>query len=376
MNRIAVKAAFFLNGFVLANWVSRLPRIQEHFQANNGVIGVVLFSLSCGAIAAMPFAGWIIIRFGSRAITLAALIGYCIFVPFIPVVASQGSLIALFVVMGITTGVLDVAMNAQAVMVEKQYRRPIMTSFHALFSIGMATGAWCGALFTDLEFSLLKHFLWITIVSIVVIIWVSRNLIFDKPENSSGNEGPLLRIPNSALLSVGLIAFCCMVGEGAMSDWTVNYMENIIRANKSFAPMGLSAFATAMTLGRLLGDRVRARFGDTKLIIGGGVIACIGLSCALLMVTPLFAIVGFFLVGLGLSTIVPIAYSIAGHSKGLPSGVGISMVTTVGYAGFLLGPPAIGFISYLFYISIVLAVVLILLVTMTIIGAFRKNVDD
>jgi fucose permease len=210
----------------------------------------------------------------------------------------------------------------------------------------------------------------------VVIIWVSRNLIFDKPEKSSKDGGPFLRVPNAALLSVGLIAFCCMVGEGAMSDWTVNYMENVIHANKTFAPIGLSAFATAMTLGRLFGDKVRARIGDTKLIVGGGVIACSGLICALLITTPAFAIAGFFLVGLGLSTIVPIAYSIAGHAKGLPSGVGIAMVTTVGYAGFLFGPPAIGFIAYLYNLRIGLAVVLLLFVAMTILGAFRKDVDN
>jgi MFS family permease len=321
----------------------------------------------------MPFAGWVIIRFGSRAITLMSLLGYCVFVPFIAIVPNQGSLILLFVMMGISTGVLDVAMNAQAVLVEKLYGRPIMTSFHALFSIGMAIGAWCGALFTDLEFSLLRHFLYIIALSVVTIAWVARNLIFDKPEKSTNADGPLLRIPNAALLSVGLIAFCCMVGEGSMSDWTVNYMENITHANKTFAPIGLSAFATAMTIGRLFGDSVRARFGDAKLIIGGGVIACVGLTLALLMATPAFAIVGFFFVGLGLSTIVPIAYSIAGHSTELPPGVGIAMVTTVGYAGFLLGPPLIGFISYVYNLRMGLAVVLILLVSMTILGAFRKK---
>jgi MFS family permease len=374
-NRIAVKVAFFFNGFVLANWVSRLPRIQEHFGANDGVIGVVLFSLSCGAVAAMPFAGWIIIKFGSRKITLLSLLGYCAFIPLIPIVTNTGSLIFIFVFIGITTGVLDVAMNAQAVMVEKQYGRPIMTSFHALFSIGMAMGAWCGTLFTDLHFTLLNHFLSIMALSVVAIIWVSRNLIFDKPEKPQASNGPLLRIPNAALLSVGLIAFCCMVGEGAMSDWTVNYMENVAHANKTFAPIGLSAFATAMTLGRLLGDRVRARFGDSKLIIGGGIIACAGLLFALLIATPFASLAGFFLVGIGLSTIVPIAYSIAGHSKDLPPGVGIAMVTTVGYSGFLLGPPAIGFISYLYDLRVGLAIVLILLIVMTVLGGFRRSTN-
>jgi MFS family permease len=373
LNRIAVKTAFFLNGFILANWVSRLPRIQEHFDAHDGIIGAMLFALSCGAVAAMPLAGWIISKFGSRRITLASLIGYAAFVPFIPIMPNIASLTALYVIIGFFTGVLDVAMNAQAVMVEKKYERPIMTSFHALFSIGMALGAWSGTLFTDFNFSLARHFAYIMGGSMLAIIWVSRNLIQDKPEKTTEQDSPLLRIPNGALVSVGLIAFCCMVGEGAMSDWTVNYMENIARASKTLAPVGLSAFATAMTLGRIFGDRIRSKLGDARLIISGGLIACIGLTVALMVNKPELTIAGFFMVGIGLSTIVPIAYSIAGHAKGLPSGVGIAMVTTVGYSGFLLGPPAIGFVAYLYDLRIGLSLVLLLFIAMTILGFLRSK---
>ncbi|MEX2232304.1 MAG: MFS transporter, partial [Cyclobacteriaceae bacterium] len=345
LNRIAVNITFFLNGLVYANWVSRLPRIQEQFQADNGTIGLVLLAFSLGALGAMPLTGWVIIKKGSRMIALASLIMYCALIPLIPFMAGIGSLILLYVIMGISTGMLDVAMNAQAVMVERQYNRPIMTSFHAFFSIGMALGALCGALFANLDVALSYNLIIVSAVSLFFVVRVRRNLIEDKPDITALTDGPLFRMPNKTLLSVGIIAFCCMLGEGAVSDWSVNYMEKIALSPASLAPIALSAFAVAMTLGRLFGDRFRALWGDTKLIMYGGLISTAGLGIALLMPVPLVSIAGFFLVGIGLSTIVPIAYSIAGNAKGLPSGVGLAMVTTVGYSGFLFGPAIIGFLA-------------------------------
>lgn len=371
-NRIAVKIAFFLNGFVYANWVSRLPRIQEQYQADNGTIGIVLLSMSFGAAAAMPFTGWLIIRNGSRRVSLASLLIFCALVPFISFMPGILSLILLYVFIGVSTGMLDVAMNAQAVMVERAYNKPIMTSFHAFFSIGMALGAWCGALFTDLKIELSQHLIIVCVLSLLFVIWVRRNLIEDKPDASLMSEGPLFRIPNKALLSVGIIAFCCMMGEGAISDWSVNYMENIALSPKAIAPIGLSAFATAMTLGRLFGDRFRARWGDTKLIVYGGLISIAGLALALLVPEPYVVIGGFFMVGIGLSTIVPITYSIAGNTKDLPSGVGLAMVTTVGYSGFLFGPPIIGFLADTWNLRIALLIIVVLFVVMTALGFARK----
>lgn len=372
-NRIAVKIAFFLNGFIYANWGSRLPRIQELYDASDGTIALVLFSMSLGAVAGMPFTGWVIIKNGSRVITLTALFLYCVFVPLIPFMPNLATLMALYLIMGITTGMLDVAMNAQAVMIETAYKRPIMTSFHALFSIGMALGAWCGVLFSKLQVDLSAHLLTVVIVSLIAALWVSRNLIHDKPDPTLKEDGPLFRIPNKALLSVGIIAFCCMMGEGAMSEWTVNYMENIAIASEAVAPIALSAFATAMTLGRIFGDRVRAVWGDTKLIMVGGVMASAGLLLAVLLPLPWTVITGCFFVGLGLSTIVPIAYSIAGNEKGLPSGVGLAMVTTVGYSGFLFGAPIIGFIADVSNLRIGLSVVIILFIIMTYLGFARMK---
>jgi MFS family permease len=170
------------------------------------------------------------------------------------------------------------------------------------------------------------------------------------------------------MVSIGVIAFCCMLGEGAMADWSTNFMENISHASKAVAPMGLSAFALAMTIGRFLGDGARVKFGDQPLMISCGLVALGGLILAVAVVHPLATIAGFFIVGMGLSVIVPIAYSIAGNAKDLPPGVGLAMVTTVGYSGFLFGPPIIGFFADLFTLRYALVLVGILFVVMSVLS--------
>lgn len=373
LNRLAVNAAFFINGFIYANWVSRLPRIQELYGADNGTIGLVLLACSMGAVGAMPFTGWAIIKNGSRKITIVVALIYCAVIPLIPFMPNWMVLMGLYFLLGIATGMFDVAMNAQAVMVEQHYNRPIMTSFHALFSIGMALGAWSGALFAELSFDLFYHFSAVVGGALLITIWFSRHLVHDKPDPSIKHEGPLFRMPNGALVRIGIIAFCCMLAEGSMADWSVNYMENVVHTTKTLAPIALSTFATAMTLGRIFGDKARAMFGDWKLIIAGGLVSTTGLSAALVVPEAGIVIAGCFFVGLGLSVIVPITYSIAGSTKDLPSGVGLAMVTTVGYTGFLLGPPVIGFVADWQNLRIGLVVVAFLLFVMTLLGIFHNR---
>ncbi len=363
-SRLAVKIIFFLNGFVHANYFSRLPRIQDQFAIDDGVVGLVLLSSSIGALFAMPFTGWLIIQNGSRRITLFSALFYCTLIPFIPWMPALWALVFLFFLLGISSGMLDVAMNSQAVMVEKQMNKPIMTSFHALFSIGMMAGAVGGSLFTKLNAGMFIHFATISSISIVIVFIARYYLIHDKPENKA-DEGPAFRLPNAAMVSIGIIAFCSMLGEGAMADWSTNYMENIALADPALAPLGLSAFALAMTIGRVFGDGARLRFGDRPLMISCGLVATAGLCFAIIFVHPIAVIGGLFIVGLGLSSVVPIAYSIAGHTKDLPPGVGLAMVTTVGYSGFLFGPPIIGLLADLFTLRLALLLAVFLFVLMT-----------
>ncbi len=368
LNRLAVNAAFFINGFILGNWQGRLPRIQEIYDADQGTISLILLAEALGAVVAMPFTGWLIMRNGSRSITLLSAFLYSAIIIFIPFMGSIQALFGLYIFMGVVTGVFDVAMNSQAVMVEQQYARPIMTSFHAFFSVGMALGGGSAAIFSWLEFGIVTHLSTVTGIAVIIALLTSRYLIHDKPTEKPSSDHPLFRLPNAALIGIGIITLCCMLGEGAMANWSVNYMENIAHATEGLAPVAIASFATAMMLGRIFGDRVRAAIGDKKLIVLGGVVATMGILVTLIFPFPYSSITGFFFVGLGLSTIVPIAYSIAGNAKGLPHGVGLAMVTTVGYSGFLFGPPIIGFLADWQSLRFSLAVVAGLFVIMTILG--------
>jgi fucose permease len=372
-SRIAVKILFFINGFVHANLYSRLPRVQDMFDISDGTIGFVLLAKSLGAVLAMPFTGWFIINYGSKRIAMVAVFLYCIFVPVTPLLAWSGlpSLIILFFIMGISEGMMDVSMNSQAVLVEKELQKPIMTSFHALFSIGMMIGAAFGSLFAKLDTSLFVHLSVITVVSLATAFFARYYLIHDKPQKKV-DEGPAFRLPNAAMVGVGVIAFCCMMAEGAMADWSTRYMEEVAQATKVIAPFGLSAFALAMTIGRLVGDNARLRLGDRNLLMLCGVFASAGLSSVVLFIHPYSVIASLFAVGIGLSVIVPIAYSIAGHTKDLPPGVGLAMVTTVGYTGFLFGPPMIGLIAEWQNLRIALSVVGFMLIVMTVLAYLRK----
>lgn len=371
-SRIAVKLVFFINGFIHANLAARFPRVQELFGIDNGTLGFVLLSSSVGALFAMPFTGWLIIRNGSRRITIFSVFLYCIFVPLVPLMPGIIGLAVLFFIMGLTAGMLDVSMNSQAVMVEKIHDKPIMTSFHALFSIGMVAGAFCGALFVKLGSTLFMHLSTVVALSIAGAAWARYHLIHDKPKEKEV-DGPAFRLPNAAMVSIGVIAFCCMLGEGAMADWSTNYMENIAKAPAALAPIGLSAFALAMTIGRFFGDSARLKLGDRKLMVMCGLVSIFGILIMLAFNDPYSVIAGLFIIGIGLSSIVPIAYSIAGNSKNLPPGVGLAMVTTVGYSGFLFGPPLIGLLASWQSLRIALMLVAVLFIVMTFLSARYKS---
>ena len=207
----------------------------------------------------------------------------------------------------------------------------------------------------------------VVLFSVLPVLWGIRHLVPELVTETEKEESGL-QLPSRSLWGIGLIAFCCMLGEGAMADWTTNYLEKTVQATPSLAPLGLAAFSMAMMLGRFAGDRLRANWGDGKLLINSSILAVIGISLSVGVLSPYTAIAGFFLVGLGLATIVPIAFSTAGNMPGIKPGVGISMVTTIGYSGFLFGPPIIGFIADWQDLRVAMGLIAFLFVIMTLLS--------
>ena len=346
--RWAVSYIFAGNGIIYASWISRLPRIQEIYAVDYGQLSLFMLSLSLGALVGMPITGAIIVKTGSRLITMVLAVSMCLVYPLIPLMPDFTVLLGLGFLMGMSNGSLDVAMNAQGILAEDRVGKPVMSSFHAAFSIGMMVGAALGSLAVELGLTVFQHLVLISSPLLLGQFWAFRRLIRDRPRSARAADAPPPKrrfrlIPELMLL--GVICFCCMLGEGAMADWLTNYMEKDIGTTRAVAPLALAFFAGAMTLGRLLGDRARTRFGDTYLLRFESILAIVGMVLVVTSTQAIPVIIGCFLVGAGLATIVPIVYSVSGRFPGLANGVGISIVSTIGYAGFLVGPPAIGFIG-------------------------------
>lgn len=360
--RTAVNIFFLVNGFVYANWAARIPAMQEQHDLDNIQIGFILLAHSIGAFIAMPVTGFLISKYSSRKVTFASGVAFPFFFVMLP--WSQGflSLLIPFLLMGSATGMMDVAMNAQAVQIEKILKKPIMTMFHALFSIGMVIGGLLGSLAINQGWSLSTHFPIVFLISLTTLVFAGKYLYPD-PQSYSSKE-PWFILPKGPLVILGIIAFCCMMGEGAIADWSTIYMKEIVQSPTYLYAMGLTAFAALMTSGRLVGDQVRKRIRDRKILILGALLSIAGMLFTLLIDYPIIVIIGFGIVGLGLSNIVPIIYSLAGNMKKINPGVGIAMATTIGYSGFMIGPPLIGFIadaSSLYYSMILLSVLFLLM---------------
>ncbi len=345
-HRIAVATFFFVNGFLFANWTSRLPRVQQFFGVSNAELGSLLFVSAVGAVLAMPFVGWLTTRYGTHQITRISGLIFCALVPLLPITSIVWFASFIFFSIGFSVGSMDVSMNGQAVMLERLWKKSIMSSFHALFSIGMALGALSGALFVKIGVDLQEHFLVVGVLGFIADFIASFFLITEAPSHEGG--GGHFRLPTKAILPIGFIAFCGMTGEGAMADWSAIFMSTIVGASEAFSAIALGTFSAAMTLGRLFGDFFTMRLGKAKLLLLDATLALFGLMLLLSVVHPWVALSGFFLIGIGLATVVPIIYSTAGNVEGIRPSVGIAMATTIGYSGFFVGPPTIGYLADLF----------------------------
>ena len=366
IKRLAVALFFFTNGFQYANWVARLPEVEKLYNISHATLGTLLLCSAAGAITAMPFAGYLTVLFGSRRITIFTGATMASLLIMIPLLSNLWFIGALFFLFGVLSGSEDVAMNGQAVYVERMYEKPILSSFHGIWSVGTALGAGCGALMAKFEIALFNHFIVVSIFCLALILWASFNLISDEMSKIEMNTegGTTFRLPTKAIVPIGLIAFCGMTGEGSIADWSALYMNKEIGQSEAFSALTFGAFATAMTIGRIFGDYFTGKYGKRNMLIFNSLAAIGGLSLALLTAIPFIVLLGFFIVGLSLATIVPIVYSTAGNTEGVAPSVGIAMATTIGYAGFFVGPPVIGYIADEFSLRIGLLFSLFLFVIM------------
>ena len=369
--RLAVAAMFFVNGFLMGSWAPQIPLLLPRLGVTETTVGLLILGFGVGAIVAMPWAGGLIGQFGSRRTVLwfapAANFGLAAVVlsPHVALVAFTLFLLGAF------AGAMDVAMNANAVEVEKRLGKAIMSSSHGFWSLGAFAGAalggptiaWLGA---D------GHAIAASLAGLVVVAAAQRHLIADAPHPEEARARPRGMPRDPAIWLIGLLALFSMTPEGAVLDWSAIYLAKELDAGVETSGFAFAAFSASMAIMRFGGDSVRNRFGAVRTVRASALAAAAGLSLAALAPSTPFAIVAFAFAGLGMANTVPIALSAAGNHPGLTPGAGLAVVTFAGYSGILLAPSAIGWFGERFgFAPVYGAVAVMLLVVAATAGRMR-----
>lgn len=352
---------FLIQGFGVATWISRIPSIKSSLALNNGVLGLTLLGAAVGSVLSIPATGILVTRYGSKRVTTFSMIGFCF--ALMPLAAARNAItlgLAL-VLFGALSGMMDVAMNAQGVEVEKRLGTPTMSRFHGLFSLGGMLGAGAGAAVAARGILPWLHFTVAAGVLLALALVTAPHMIETHTGEAQphAHRVPLSKMPK-VLFTLSAIAFCILLSEGAMADWTGVYLRQVLAAGPGTAAAGYAVFSGAMALFRLLGDIITLRLGSVGTVRTGGLVAAAGLFCALCAPSPAWAMPGFAAAGAGFSVIVPLVFGAGGRVKGVSPGAGIATVTGFGYFGFLVGPPSIGFTSQVLTLRYALGIVVLL----------------
>jgi MFS family permease len=344
--RLAVSLFYFGQGLGFASWASRIPDIKHNLNLSDAALGSILFALPIGQLCTMPFSATLVTKYGSKKMLTITAPLYVIALVNIGLVTAAWQLAAALFLFGVTGNMANIAVNTQGVETEKLYDRPINTTFHGVWSIAGFTGAMVGLLMMNLHIKPWLHFLMILFLSWLNIYINYKHLVRGKP-NTTATKRPFFIKPQGELLQLGIIAFCCMATEGAMFDWSGIYFKDIVQAPQSLVVLGYASFMVMMAAGRFAGDVIILKIGRRRTMQISGIIISSGMALSVCFPHLVTATIGFMLVGLGVSTNIPSVYSIAGKNAKVPPGIALAMIASVGYLGFLMGPPLIGYISAL-----------------------------
>ena len=345
--RIATTIFFFISGFGYATWASRIPAFQQQLRLSDRDLGMLLLAAPIGVLVTVPFTGKLLSRYSSKSITLFGAVFYNLVLGLLAFTTQMWQLAVILFLFGSSRNLLNLSMNAGAVEVQSLYGKSIITSFHGLWSMAGFAGAAVGYLFTtfiaSITVSLYYHFLSVSVVLMIATLVCYRYLFYKRHEVLPPR--PLFSLPDKHLLKFSLIAFASMACENVMYDWSGIYFQKVIGAAKGAATAAFVVYMIAMTMGRLTGDKVVNKLGIIPILKYSGLLIGAGLLTAVLLPYQTMAMLGFVMTGFGVSCIVPLVFSLAGQSAKTSSGAAIASVSTIGYFGFLVVPPSVGFIA-------------------------------
>jgi MFS family permease len=344
--RLSVSLFYFGQGLCFASWASRIPEIKTYLNLSDAQLGSILLSLPLGQLVTMPISGRLVTTFGSRRILTVMAPFYALALTNIGLVTVGWQLAFCLFIFGVVGNMCNISLNTQAVAAEKMYGSPIMTSFHGVWSLGGLSGALLGMVMVKLHQVPYVHFWIITgLVWLHIVINYKYLVSSQKPAEGSVAKPKFFTMPQGVLIQLGVIGFCSMATEGAMFDWSGVYFKEIIKAPAAYVVLGYASFMIMMATGRFLGDKMIQKYGRKRWLQFSGLLVSSGMFISVGFPFLVPATIGFMLVGIGVSGIVPMLYSIAGNSKTSAPGMALAMVSGVSYFGFLLGPPLIGYIS-------------------------------
>ncbi len=336
--RLVTALTFTFNGFLFAAWVPHIPEVKARLGLSDAALGLALLGPAIGAVLSMVVIGRLITRFGSARMTLVTALGTYVFIVGPGLAGNLGGLFAALALWGVFNGALDISMNAQAVQIEKRYGRPIMSSFHAYWSVGTVAGTIVGSIGSGRHLGLASQQAILAVLIAAGTLFWCRHYLADRvaPPKPAGK-----RTFEKRLLLLGIAGICAMLAEGAAADWSPVYLRDDLRVSAGHTGVAFIAFTMTMTFGRMIGDRVVLALGRTRSLAMLAAIGAVGMSAGLINNTLIGASLGFACLGVGLSIMVPVFFSTAADGPG-PEGPKLAVVSSFSYLGFLIGPAALG----------------------------------
>jgi MFS family permease len=369
--RLSLLMQYFLMGFVFSSLLSRFPALQELYGLSMKQLSFVPFFMSVGSLIIMPFCGYLVGKYGCKRLSVT---GY-IYIGLFPLLTLMPNLYALYLlcgIYGIFVSLTDISINANSILVEKAYKKPIIGMFHAFFYVGMCSGALLSIFFLFLNILVVYHLFLVAGVAMVVFYFIRTFFLKETPSKINLSGRMKILFPKGILLLIAFIAFCGRIIEGSVSDWSTVYMKTIIDLSEEIAPVGLAIYAAFIAFGRFFGDSIRKRYKESAILLGCCILTVTGLSIMIAKAEITFAIAGLFISGIGLSCLVPVIYSMAGNQKNITPGMGIAMVNTISGTGFLFGPFIIGLIADLYSMRVSFGYVLLLTFIMTLLTVILR----
>ena len=365
--RWATRTHFFCSGFLFATWGVHIPTVKAHYEVSEGALGLALLAAGIGALLGLSRAGTLVGRFGATAVALvcglasAAVLGVLLSLP------GYAGLLAALAVFGGASSIFDVAINAEASELERRQARPIMSHFHAMFSLGGMAGAAVGSVLLGWQVEAMTHLIGVAMAGALAIGIACGQML--PPEPAAGEDAGF-RLPRGVLLLLGVLAALGLISEGAMYDWSVLYLQNELGSPQDQAALAYASFSGAMALARFGGDWVRSRTSPATLMRASAALSALAMAAVLLLAHPVVALVGFALVGIGLGNVVPVLFSAASRVPGISPAHGIAAVSSIGYLGFMAGPPLIGGLAQ--GASLTAALFVVVLFTAVLAGLSRR----